>query len=386
MGLLSNLGSAITGGLTSAAGGLPGMLLSSGLNLLSSKVANDQNRDIVAMQNEANRQLHQMDNEFNAQESQKARDFQVQMFDMTNEYNSPAAQRQRLLQAGINPQNGAVSTSLNSTPSAPSPASAASAPMMASAPFDYNTSLFDSAAHGALALADVQNKQNDTQERLQSFVSRQQKLYWDIQNTKEGTWSNRIARLNMELNNRFLNDTYNNNVALNALNLEQIKSSLMTEVYKRNQMVVQTNVQRAEPIFRSMELGLQEQAVKNAYQSALWNYQTALSEIGWRYYDTNVNKSNFEKQLSLQRSNAMHSALMDIARLKLDRGNYGLFKKQLDLGFKQLEWEKSWKNFGMKTLGGALQGLSYTMPFILSRKPGSKSNPYAGTNATMTIM
>ena len=45
--------------------------------------------------NQANREIAQMNNEFNAKEAQKTRDFQLEMFNRTNEYNSPKAQSER---------------------------------------------------------------------------------------------------------------------------------------------------------------------------------------------------------------------------------------------------------------------------------------------------
>ena len=43
-----------------------------------------------AASNNRNIAQNQMNNEFNAQEAQKARDFQLQMWNKQNEYNSPA--------------------------------------------------------------------------------------------------------------------------------------------------------------------------------------------------------------------------------------------------------------------------------------------------------
>lgn len=53
--------------------------------------------------NRANLKINQMNNDFNREEAQKARDFQLDMWNRENEYNSPAAQRARFEAAGYNP-------------------------------------------------------------------------------------------------------------------------------------------------------------------------------------------------------------------------------------------------------------------------------------------
>lgn len=53
--------------------------------------------------NKTNLKINQMNNDFNAREAQKARDFQLNMWDKENEYNSASSQRKRLENAGYNP-------------------------------------------------------------------------------------------------------------------------------------------------------------------------------------------------------------------------------------------------------------------------------------------
>lgn len=53
--------------------------------------------------NKANLKINQMNNEFNAREAQKARDFQLDMWNRENEYNKASSQRKRLADAGYNP-------------------------------------------------------------------------------------------------------------------------------------------------------------------------------------------------------------------------------------------------------------------------------------------
>ena len=53
--------------------------------------------------NKTNLKIAQMNNDFNAREAQKARDFQLNMWNRENEYNSASSQRKRLEDAGYNP-------------------------------------------------------------------------------------------------------------------------------------------------------------------------------------------------------------------------------------------------------------------------------------------
>lgn len=53
--------------------------------------------------NKTNLKINQMNNDFNAREAQKARNFQLDMWDRENEYNKASSQRKRLEEAGYNP-------------------------------------------------------------------------------------------------------------------------------------------------------------------------------------------------------------------------------------------------------------------------------------------
>lgn len=53
--------------------------------------------------NKTNLKINQMNNDFNAREAQKARDFQLDMWNKENEYNTASSQRKRLEDAGYNP-------------------------------------------------------------------------------------------------------------------------------------------------------------------------------------------------------------------------------------------------------------------------------------------
>ena len=77
--------------------------------------------------NKTNLKINQMNNEFNAREAQKARDFQLDMWNRENQYNSASSQRKRLEEAGYNPYMSDVQAGSASGLSGTSAASAAGA-------------------------------------------------------------------------------------------------------------------------------------------------------------------------------------------------------------------------------------------------------------------
>lgn len=77
--------------------------------------------------NKTNLKINQMNNDFNAREAQKARDFQLAMWDRENQYNSASSQRKRLEEAGYNPYMSDAQAGTASGMSGTSAASAAGA-------------------------------------------------------------------------------------------------------------------------------------------------------------------------------------------------------------------------------------------------------------------
>lgn len=85
--------------------------------------------------NEMNLKINQMNNDFNAKEAEKARAFQLDMWNKENAYNTPAAQRARLEEGGynayMNPADAGSASGMSST----SAASAASPAVMQATDF-----------------------------------------------------------------------------------------------------------------------------------------------------------------------------------------------------------------------------------------------------------
>jgi hypothetical protein len=91
-----------------------------------------------ARSNSQNMKINRMNNEFNAREAEKARQYQTEMWNKTNEWNSPKNVRKRLETAGYNPYLGLDSSNVGTAQSAGS-----SSPASASSPIQNNPIQFD---------------------------------------------------------------------------------------------------------------------------------------------------------------------------------------------------------------------------------------------------
>lgn len=83
--------------------GLFGSIAGGLFGIGSSVLQNSQNRQNVHETNQMNYKINQMNNQFNERMAMQQRDFQENMWNKENEYNTASAQRQRLEEAGLNP-------------------------------------------------------------------------------------------------------------------------------------------------------------------------------------------------------------------------------------------------------------------------------------------
>lgn len=83
--------------------GLFGSITGGLLGLGSSVVQNSQNRQNIKETNQMNYKINQMNNQFNERMAIQQRNWQENMWNKENTYNTASAQRQRLEEAGLNP-------------------------------------------------------------------------------------------------------------------------------------------------------------------------------------------------------------------------------------------------------------------------------------------
>lgn len=88
--------------------------------------------------NSKNMQINKMNNEFNALEAEKARKYQTEMWNKTNEWNSPKNIRKRLEEAGYNPYLGLDSSNVGTAQSAGSSSSASAASPIQNNPLQFD--------------------------------------------------------------------------------------------------------------------------------------------------------------------------------------------------------------------------------------------------------
>lgn len=88
--------------------------------------------------NSKNMQINKMNNEFNALEAEKARKYQSEMWNKTNEWNSPKNIRKRLQEAGYNPYLGMDSSNVGTAQSAGSSSSASAASPIQNNPLQFD--------------------------------------------------------------------------------------------------------------------------------------------------------------------------------------------------------------------------------------------------------
>lgn len=88
--------------------------------------------------NSQNMKINRMNNEFNAREAEKARQYQTEMWNKTNEWNSPENVRKRLQGAGYNPYLGLDSSNVGTAQSAGSSSPASAAPPIQNNPIQFD--------------------------------------------------------------------------------------------------------------------------------------------------------------------------------------------------------------------------------------------------------
>lgn len=124
--------------------------------------------------NNANMAINRMNNEFNAAEAEKARQFQLDMWNKTNEYNSASAQRSRLEEAGLNPY-----LMMNGGSAGVAQSSGSSTPATASPPLSMQRQDFSGLSNTLSSALQIANQTKETNANVQTLQS--QKSLYDAQ-------------------------------------------------------------------------------------------------------------------------------------------------------------------------------------------------------------
>lgn len=235
--------------------------------------------------NKTNLKINQMNNDFNAREAQKARDFQLDMWDRENQYNSASSQRKRLEEAGYNPY---MSDAQAGTAAGMSGTSAASAAGAASQ-IPYTPDFQSVGVNLASALKMMsEKKQTDIENLNMSDLLRSQ--IW--QNLGATDWRNaspeareynlaqgrRAAELGMaSLEENLSNQRWSNNLLVaNITNsLLDADSKTILNKYLDQQQQAELNIKAANYEYLVMSGQLKRQEVNNLIAEEIETYARA---------------------------------------------------------------------------------------------------------------
>lgn len=122
-----------------------------------------------AHSNSQNMKINRMNNEFNAREAEKARQFQSEMWNKTNDWNSPKNIRKRLEEAGYNPYLGLDSSNVGTAQSVGSSSSASAASPIQNNPIQFDG--FQNALSTAIQMSNSTKVSNAEVDNLQGQKS-----------------------------------------------------------------------------------------------------------------------------------------------------------------------------------------------------------------------
>lgn len=118
-----------------------------------------------ARSNSQNMKINRMNNEFNAREAEKARQFQSEMWNKTNDWNSPKNIRKRLEEAGYNPYLGLDSSNVGTAQSVGSSSAASAASPIQNNPIQFDG--FQNALSTAIQMSNSTKVSNAEVDNLQ---------------------------------------------------------------------------------------------------------------------------------------------------------------------------------------------------------------------------
>lgn len=235
--------------------------------------------------NKTNLKINQMNNDFNAREAQKARDFQLNMWNKENEYNSASSQRKRLENAGYNPYMSDAQAGTAAGMSGTSAATAAGA----SPQVPYTPDFQSVGVNLASALKMMSDKkQTDIENLNMSDLLRSQ--IW--QNIGATDWRNaspearaynlsqgrRAAELGMaSLEENLSNQRWSNNllVANIANSLLDADTKTILNKYLDQQQLAELNIKAANYEYLVMSGQMKRQEINNLIAEEIETYARA---------------------------------------------------------------------------------------------------------------
>lgn len=311
--------------------------------------------------NKTNLKINQMNNDFNAREAQKARDFQLDMWNRENEYNSASSQRKRREEAGYNPYMGDAQAGTATGMSGTSAATAAgAAPQVPYTP-DFQSVGVNLAS--ALKMMS-EKKQTDIENLNMSDLLRSQ--IW--QNLGATDWRNaspearaynlsqgrKAAELGMaSLEENLSNQRWSNNllVANIANSLLDAKSKSILNKYLDEQQLAELNLKAANYEYLIMSGQMKRQEVNNLIAEEIETYARANGYILQNYITRNTadgviratNNTNlyFGNYYGSRSNYARQDAFHDSSILRSNAGSASEGYKQSSFDTKLQPWREA---------------------------------------------
>lgn len=343
--------------------------------------------------NKTNLKINQMNNDFNAREAQKARDFQLDMWDKENEYNSASSQRKRLENAGYNPYMSDAQAGTAAGMSGTSAASAAGA-----APQTPYTPDFQSVGVNLASALKMmsEKKQTDIENLNMSDLLRSQ--IW--QNLGATDWRNaspearaynlsqgrRAAELGMaSLEENLSNQRWSNNllVANIANSLLDADAKTILNKYLDQQQQAELNIKAANYEYLVMSGQLKRQEVNNLIAEEIETYARANGYILQNHIlretsddlirATNNTNFYFGSYYHSRAFNAGADAFHDSSILRSRAGSAAEDYKQSAFDTKLQPWRESLNSINM-LFNGLGSGLDSYTNFMNGRY--NRGRPY----------
>lgn len=343
--------------------------------------------------NKTNLKINQMNNDFNAREAQKARDFQLDMWNRENEYNSASSQRKRREEAGYNPYMGDTQAGTAAGMSGTSAATAAgAAPQIPYTP-DFQSVGVNLAS--ALKMMS-EKKQTDIENLNMSDLLRSQ--IW--QNLGATDWRNaspearaynlsqgrKAAELGMaSLEENLSNQRWSNNllVANIANSLLDAKAKNILNKYLDEQQQAELNVKAANYEYLIMSGQMKRQEVNNLIAEEILTYAKARGQrisnrIAEETADDLIRATNntnlyFGNYYGSRANYARQDAFHDSSILRSDAGSAAERYQQSKFDTKLQPWREAVNSANM-IFNGLGSGLDAFTNFMNGRY--NRGRPY----------
>jgi hypothetical protein len=224
--------------------------------------------------NKANMQIAQMNNDFNAKEAQKARDFILDMWNKTNEYNSASAQRDRWQQAGFNPymMNSSGSAGAAQAVSGSAQASAVSNPTAQAYRYDFSgiSQAVNSVFQNKL-LSEQSRKTGSEADNIGDVMKSLAKMHQGNTN-----WANADPK-----NRQFLNDLGIKQLQVGYDKLEEERKNAAFAGQYVQAMTAKTNLDAAAQSIVNRYLD-QDQQLSLDLKAAMYEQQVSLRQLTYQ--------------------------------------------------------------------------------------------------------